>query len=118
MEILRNVLLVLHFVGLAALLGGVIAQVPALRARTGTINSAIFHGALTQLVTGILLVGVIEMADLDDLNNTKIGVKLAVVIVIMVLAIMNRKKSKVANWALLTIGALTLLNICIAVFWR
>jgi hypothetical protein len=118
MEILRNVLLVLHFVGLASLLGGVIAQVPALRAGTGIVNSAIFHGALTQLVTGILLVGVIEMADLTELNNTKIGAKLAVVIVIMVLAIINRKKQAVANWALLSIAGLTLLNICIAVFWR
>jgi hypothetical protein len=41
-----------------------------------------------------------------------------VVIVITVLAIVNRKKEKVANWALLTIAGLTLLNICIAVFWR
>lgn len=118
MEILRNILLVLHFVGMAALLGGVIAQVPALRAGTGTINSGIFHGALTQLVTGILLVGVIEMADLAEINNAKIGAKLAVVIVITVLAIINRKKATVANWALLTIAGLTLLNICIAVFWR
>jgi hypothetical protein len=118
MEILRSILLVLHFVGLASLLGGVIAQVPAIRAGVGKLNSAIFHGALTQLVTGILLVGVIEMAHLADVNNMKIGAKLAVVIVITVLAIVNRKKEKVANWALLTIAGLTLLNICIAVFWH
>ena len=118
MEILRNVLLVLHFVGLASLLGGVIAQVPAIRAGAGKINSAIFHGMLTQLVTGILLVGVIEMADLAEVNNSKVGVKLAVVIVIGVLALINRKKERVANWALLTIAGLTLVNICIAVFWR
>lgn len=118
MEILRNILLVLHFVGLASLLGGVIAQVPAIKARAATINSAIFHGTLTQLVTGILLVGVIQMADLGEVDNAKIGVKLAVVIVIAVLAIMNRKKERVANWALLTIAALTVLNICIAVFWQ
>jgi hypothetical protein len=118
MEILRNVLLVLHFVGMASLLGGVIAQVPAIKAGAGTINSAIFHGALTQLVTGILLVGVIQMADLADIDNAKIAVKLAVVIVIMVLAIINRKKARVANWVLFTVAGLTLVNICIAVFWR
>jgi len=117
MELLRNILLVLHFVGMASLLGGVIAQVPALRTGAGKINSAIFHGGLTQLVTGILLVGVIQMADLGDIDNAKIGVKLAVVIVIMVLAIVNRKKERVANWALLTVAGLTLLNICVAVFW-
>ena len=111
MEILRNILLVLHFVGMASLLGGVIAQVPAIRAGAGKINSAIFHGTLTQLVTGILLVGVIQMADLAEINNAKIGVKLTVVIVIAVLAIMNRRKEKVANWLLFTIAGLTLLNI-------
>ena len=118
MEILRNILLVLHFVGLASLLGGVIAQVPAIRAGVGKINSAMFHGMLTQLVTGILLVGVIQMADLGEINNAKIGVKLAVVIVIGVLVILNRRKEKVANWLLFTIAGLTLLNICIAVFWK
>jgi hypothetical protein len=118
MEILRNTLLVLHFIGLASLLGGVIAQVPAIKAGAGKINSAIFHGTLTQLVTGVLLVGVIQMADLGDVNNTKIGAKLAVVLVIAVLAIMNRKKDRVANWALLTVAGLTVLNICIAVLWQ
>ncbi|MHA6669753.1 hypothetical protein ACX3O0_12890 [Homoserinimonas sp. A447] len=117
MEILRNVLLVLHFVGMASLLGGVIAQVPALKAGAGKINAAIFHGALTQLVTGVLLVGVIQMADLGDIDNAKIGVKFAVVIVIMVLAFIYRKKEKVANWVLLSVAGLTLVNICIAVFW-
>jgi predicted neutral ceramidase superfamily lipid hydrolase len=117
MEILRNVLLVLHFVGLASLLGGVIAQVPAMRSGAAKLNSAVFHGALTQLVTGILLVGVIQMADLGDINNMKIGAKLAVVIVITVLVIVYRKKEKVANWVPLTIAGLTLLNICFAVFW-
>lgn len=118
MDILRNILLVLHFVGMASLLGGVIAQIPAIKAGTGTINSAIFHGALTQLVTGVLLVGVIQMADLGDIDNAKIGAKLAVVIVITVLAFQGRKKAKVANWMLFTVAGLTLLNICIAVFWH
>ncbi|MEX1078284.1 MAG: hypothetical protein WED09_04170 [Homoserinimonas sp.] len=118
MDILRNILLVLHFVGLASLLGGVIAQVPELKAGAAAINSAIFHGALTQLVTGLLLVGVIEMGDLGDLDNAKIGAKLVVVIVIAALAIMGRRKQKVANWMPLTIAGLTVLNICIAVFWR
>lgn len=117
MEILRNILLVLHFVGLASLLGGVITQVPAIKAGAGKINSAIFHGALTQLVTGLLLVGVIQMADLDEVNNAKIGAKLVVVIIIAVLAFLGRKKERVASWKLLTIAGLTLLNICFAVFW-
>lgn len=118
MEILRNVLLILHFIGLASLLGGVIAQIPAMRAGAAKLNSAVFHGALTQLVTGVLLVGIIQMADLGDVNNVKIGAKLVVVIVITVLAIMFRKKEKVANWVPITIAGLTVLNICFAVLWH
>ena len=37
--------------------------------------AAVFGGAITQLVSGLLLVGIAEMGD-GDLNHIKIGVKL------------------------------------------
>ncbi|MGV8970393.1 MAG: hypothetical protein ACOH1J_08085 [Microbacteriaceae bacterium] len=118
MEILHNSLLVLHFIGLASLLGGFLVQMSSLRTKSAVINPAILHGALTQLVTGLLLVGVAEMArDEDALNYPKIGVKLAVVVVIYVLALVNRKKSSVATPIIGAIGGLTILNIILAVFW-
>jgi len=118
MEILRQILLVLHFVGLASLLGGVLVQLKALKGANARVNPAMIHGALTQLVTGILLVGVIQLADLGDVNNAKIGVKLLVLVVITVLVFVYRKRSAVANWVIGAIGLLTLANIVIAVFWR
>jgi len=65
-------------------------------------------------------VGLVESDQLPDegpLNMTKISVKLGVVLVITVLAFMGRKRQppQVALWA--TIGALTLLNVVVAVFW-
>ena len=44
--------------------------------------------------------------------------KLAVLIVITVIAFVNRKKTAPAAWVVPTIGVLTLANVVIAVFWR
>ncbi|WP_353988206.1 hypothetical protein [Ruicaihuangia caeni] len=115
MEIVRNILLVLHFVGLASLLGGFMVQMSAFRTRSGRINPAILHGALTQVVTGLLLVGVAEMGD-ADVNHVKIGIKLVVALTIYVLALVFRKKETISNGILGTIGLLTLVNIVVAVF--
>jgi hypothetical protein len=117
MDILIGIVLILHFVGLAALLGGVLVQVKDAIAGKGRIIAAMIHGALTQLVTGILLVGLLEMSG-GDVNNTKIGVKLAVVIVITVLVFVYRKKQPLASWVVWLVGALTLTNIAIAVLWH
>src|SRR5690554_2633057 len=114
MEILRNVLLILHFIGLASLLGGFLVQMSAFKTKSAVINPAILHGALTQLVTGLLLVTVAEMGD-GDVNHMKVGIKLLVVIVIYVLALINRKKTSVSPAVLGTIGLLTLVNIIVAV---
>ena len=115
MIFLYNLILVLHFVGLASLLGGVIVQ--AKSSDKGD-NPAMLHGALTQLVTGVLLVGIAESGAVDEeLNMTKIAVKLVVVLIITVLAFVGRKKPmpQTGMWA--AIGALTLLNVVLAVFW-
>lgn len=117
MEILRQVLLVLHFVGLASLLGGVMVQLSSLKSGA-KVNPAMFHGALTQLVTGVGLVGIIEGAHLGEVDNVKIGIKLAVVVVITVLVLVFRKKVNPAKWVVPVIGLLTLANIVIAVMWR
>ncbi len=116
MAFVYNVLLVLHFIGLASLLGGFLVQ---MRSPDKGVNPAMLHGALTQLVTGILMMGILEAGLLPDenANVTKLTVKLAVVIVITVLAFVGRRRQppQVALWGI--IGALTLLNVLIAVFW-
>ena len=116
MTFLYNLMLVLHFVGLASLLGGVIVQI---KAPDKGVNRAMFDGALLQILTGVIMVGLAESGSIEDeqLNMTKISVKLAIVIVIAVLAFIGRKKQppQVPLWGI--IGALTLVNVVIAVFW-
>ena len=118
MDIVIQILFVLHLVGLASLLGGVLVQVTAFKTGTARVLPAIMHGAWLQLITGLALVGVISAGTDEHLNNIKIGVKLAVLIVITVIAFVNRKKTAPAAWVVPTIGVLTLANVVIAVFWR
>ncbi len=119
MEFVFNLVVVLHFVGLALLLGAFLVQV---RDPQKTVTRWMWDGALTQLLTGLIMVGMISGGLLGDeekeeLNNTKIGVKLAIVVVIAVLAFVGKKRPapQVGLWA--TIGLLTLANVVIAVFW-
>jgi len=117
MTILISITLILHFIGLAALLGGVLVQLKDTFAGKARIVASMVHGALTQLVTGVMLVGFIQMAG-HDVNNTKIAVKLAVVLLITVLVFMYRKKQPMVSWVVWLIGALTITNIAIAVLWH
>ena len=114
MDLLHDILLFLHFLGLASLFGGLFVQV---RSDPRVVNNAVLHGILTQVVTGLLLVGVLEGQD-EEVDNAKIGVKLVVALVIAVLVIVNRKKPALPNGLYLGLTGLTVLNIGVAVFWH
>jgi hypothetical protein len=118
LEITRNVLLVLHFVGIGALLGGVLTQMRAMKSGTARIVPAVMHGAWTMLATGLLLVGIAyPMGNGEYVDNAKIAVKLAVLVAIVVIALVNKKKETVAKWVIPVLSLLTIVNIVIAVFW-
>ena len=116
MDFIYNLVVILHFIGLASLVGGFIVQISS---PTKGVNAAMLHGALTQLVTGVILVGLVESGMVDDeVDTTKIAVKLVVVLVVTVLAFIGRKKTppQVALWG--AIGALSIGNIFISVLWN
>jgi hypothetical protein len=113
MEFLRHLLLVVHILGFAALLGGLLVQA---RSPEKSVNALMRDGAGTAFLAGLLLVGVLEADDVD-VNNTKIAVKGVIGLVILVLVMANLRKERIATglWALLLV--LTVSNICVAVFW-
>ncbi len=120
--VLLNATIVLHFVGLASLLGGFLVQMKALKPGTAKIIPAMIHGAWTMLITGLLLVGLHEwISSLDpaagEIDNIKVAVKSVVLTVVLVLVMQNRKKDSVKSSTLGLIGGLTLLNVILAVFW-
>lgn len=124
MDVLHSVILVGHFIGLAAIVGPFLMQA---RWKGKYAFPVVLGGAITQLVTGILLVGLAEMGGDDDgpLNYAKIGVKLTIAVVIFVAALLGflkqRKSEGGGGRELLPFfhaaGGLALVNIALAVFW-
>ncbi|MFD8616616.1 hypothetical protein [Streptomyces sp. NPDC059513] len=116
MNALIGVFVALHIIGIASLLGGFLTQMKAMGAGTARFVPAMLHGALTMLVTGVALVG-LNQADDQAVNNFKIGVKLALLVVILALVYVKRDEEKVEKGAFAAVGGLTAANIFIATLW-
>lgn len=116
MATLINVFVGLHILGIAALLGGFLFQMKAVGAGEARMVPGMLHGALLMLITGIAMVGFRE-ADGSAVNHIKIGVKLALLVVILALVYVKRDDEKVAAPVFGTVGALTTANVFIAVLW-
>ena len=115
MELFYSALVVLHFVGIAAIFYGFFKE---LVRKTYGVNVAMLHGASTQLLTGIIMVGLHEsgaVASDEVLDMTKITVKLVIAIAVVVAySIGKRRTGTKIYWAL--VGGLTTANIVTAVF--
>lgn len=127
MELVRDITLILHFIGLALIIGPFIVQ---MRAHSGYAFGWVLTGATVQLVTGLLLTGLAEMRLADDadmsVNHAKIAVKTILALVIFVVALIAyRKQKKLAGGEgerkllplLHTAGALAIANTAVAVVW-
>jgi len=114
MEFLEHLLLVVHILGFAALIGGLLVQA---RSPEKSVNSLMRDGIGTAFVAGLLLVGVLESDNNADLNNAWVAVKGTVGLVILVLVMANLRKPSISKglWALLLL--LTVGNVCVAVLW-
>ena len=116
MEFVRLILIALHLVGMAAIVGVFVVQ---LRQNDGFNVGLLVGGALGQLVTGIALVGIAEMGD-RGVNYMKIGFKLAVALVVAVAAGMawwKQRKGENAKPFFHAAGGLAVVNLLVAVFW-
>lgn len=113
MNILAGILVVLHLISWAIVFGGALVSL-----RDPKLPKGVFHGALMALLTGILLVGVYEMADIADINHIKIGVKLIIAGVITALAAYGAfNQEKVTRGFLGALAGLTAVNVALAVLW-
>lgn len=118
MEFIYNLFLVLHFIGLAGLLGGLLAQIPN---KPKQLQKLIMHSALLMFIAGLVMVGINQMMHADDptvevLDHVKVAIKSTVLIAILAIGYLNIKKSVLSNkvWTVMTLLATA--NIVIAVF--
>lgn len=112
-EPLRLVLLYIHLIGFALLLGTSVAQY-----LTGTlrINRGMLWGAIIQLVSGLGLAA--PLRDGDEPAPAKLATKLVIALAIFAMVFFARKREAVNRGHFLGIIVLTLANAAVAVFWR
>lgn len=125
MTALSSVLLILHFLGLAAVIGAFLVQV---RRKGGFQTGWMVIGLVTQLVTGLGMMGILDATTDGGADHAKLGVKLAVAVVALVLALVARArqeqadvgkaKPKAALPFFHSAGALAIINVLVAVLWK
>ncbi|NKX54911.1 hypothetical protein [Arthrobacter mobilis] len=116
MQILYNILVFLHIVGAAMIVGIWIGNM-----KKPTVHPRQFDGAALQVLTGVAMMGLIPALDIDA-NYVKLGIKLAIGLVVAVLAFLGARKYKrnqpVAAGMAHAVGGLALLNIALATLWN
>ncbi len=112
-EALRLILLYVHLIGFALLLGGAIAQYLTGKIR---INAAMLWGSVIQLLSGIGLSA--PLRDGAEPAPAKLVTKLVLALLIFVMVFFSRKRAEVNRGHFLAIVGLTLANAAVAVFWR
>jgi hypothetical protein len=115
MHLVYQFLTLVHLIGFAALLGGCLVQ---FRSVAPEVSRTMLVGAWTQLASGLALAALLEVGNgpADPVNHAKLGVKLAVAAIVVLLVAKNRKFQSIPKglWGLIT--ALTLVNAGVAVF--
>jgi hypothetical protein len=117
MDLVYNLLVALHLLGMAAVVGGWIAV------RAGrTVTAPIAWGARAQIVTGLALVGIASAVKGDDheVNNTKVAVKLVIALVVVAAAEIGAARSRKGQdtGPLLDVaGGGATVNVLVAALW-
>jgi hypothetical protein len=116
MSVVYQLIVAAHLLGMAAIVGSFFVVL-----REPRYVPAFLYGAVTQLVTGIALVGIREsdlLKDAAPLNNTAVGVKLVIALVVAVLAWGQRTNTQKAPAGMIhAIGGLAIVNVLVAALW-
>ena len=113
MEFLRLVLLLLHVLGFAALIGGLLVQLGTADKR---VLGAMRDGIGTAFLAGLALVGVLEAGD-EPVDHAKVGVKLVIGLVVLVLVMANLRKPRIPDGLFYALLLLSVANVAVAIFW-
>jgi hypothetical protein len=115
MSFVRDLLVFLHLLGMATLVGSFLVQL-----RIGLdapLNKGFLHGAALQLVTGLALQLLAPLTD-HHYNQAKLGIKLVVLVILGGLALFYTIRRANPRWLPFTLIGLTVVNVGLAVFWH
>jgi hypothetical protein len=114
MDFLRDIVLIAHLLGMAAILG---PWLGGLRATSKRVTSVMVWGARAQIVTGVLLVGLAYAGD-GEPHHWKFALKLLLALAVVGAAESNAKKTASVERAWWFIGVVALAAVTVAVMWR
>jgi len=115
MNIVYQIAFGIHLLCIVAILALLLLQV---NKSPRTLSPGVVHATLTALIAGLVMVGLFEKVNIDEVvNHTKFGVKGLIIAVLLILGYKNLKKPelKTSVWAAML--ALTLSNVLIAYIW-
>ena len=121
MEITNTILYVVHMLSIFGILFLLLQQ---WNRNPRKLNPGVLHSALTALIAGLAMVGVRHSLNASNatewplFNNTKIAVKLGIVLIILVIGYRTVKKPILEKKTWITLLGLTLSNILIATLWQ
>jgi peptidoglycan/LPS O-acetylase OafA/YrhL len=110
MKVVQVGLLVLHLLGVLAVLVGLLVQI---RRADKRVIGPIRDGIGLTFVAGLLLVGVLESRN-QDFDHAQVAVMFGIGLVILVLVMANLKADRIADWLYWTLLALVVVNIGVA----
>ena len=110
MKVAQVVLVVLHLLGVVALLVGLLVQV---RHPEKRVTGPMRDGIGTTFVAGLLLVGVLEARD-QDFDHTTVALMFAIGLVVLVLVMANLRKPSIPAWLYWLILVLAVVDIGVA----
>lgn len=115
----QNIALLVHILAVIGLMALLLMQVGKSPRK---IHPGVLHSALTALLAGLVMVGLRTPLNSENpekwplFNNGTVGIKFAILMVILVLGYRNMKKLEVKNSVWIAMIALTTTNILIAIF--
>jgi hypothetical protein len=120
LSIIHTIAYILHMLGIIGILSLLLHQ---WNKKPRKFNVGVLHSALTALLAGLVMVGL--QHPLHEKNatewplydNTKIAVKLGIVLIILILGYRQNKKSVFTTGTWATMLGLTVANIVIATAW-
>jgi hypothetical protein len=112
-ELIIRITLVLHLLGFASVMAGVLSQVKNFKTGAPVVAS-ILHGAWLLLITGFVMTGLLYWNQ-EVPNSLALAIKGSGIAAIFFISYTFAKKETAPKWVVPTIGLLTIINLVIAV---